>query len=499
MAFLKKANATLTRPQLSAETWQNFRDSAPGRIVDPFRRTASGPSKDGNLVNRASEIFGRSFKPSDYLLTHCTIVCSVDTHEVTGVKTGSVMDDGQRITRKWADYRIKPECDKFINNNLDAWSRPVLLSSYPSFVGAHNFVEHVQVEDLSKGRIIDAAIRDIGPSLYVDILVATDRKHNDLVAAIESGRLDTLSMGCSVLATLCTKCGNVAADETELCSHVKYMKGNKFFDERGHPHRVAELCGHIEMQPTGGVQFIEASWVASPAFPGAVMRNILEAPSADISKRAEEILSTPPPQWTGDLRAAASEQMPPGNSVTPSPESAKPASKSAFEGFDDPSEGGDEEPEKSPLDKAKDEIYEALIEDAKQRAKKEIRQREQEEAVSDGELGTSRNESVNRQANISPAQYKAGVDAFIRTSSSDGDFLNNLALFNESHGIGIPVRLYRAALDVGPITHFPSPQDFLGACRKAMRIQTTDQLSDQDRISLMHLGSLLSIRAQVGA
>jgi len=43
-------------------------------------------------------------------------------------------------------------------------------------------------------------------------------------------------------------------------------------DEDGVPRMVAELCGHKSL-PNGGVKFVEASWVAVPAFPGAVRRN----------------------------------------------------------------------------------------------------------------------------------------------------------------------------------------------------------------------------------
>lgn len=145
---------------------------------------------------------------------------------------------------------------------MDSWDRDVLLKSYRTFIGSHNFVEHVQVEDLSKGRIIDAVARDIGDSVYIDILVATDRKHTDLVKAIESGQMNSMSMGCTVDFTQCTKCGNVAVDETEMCKHIRYEKGNTFFDEKGQQHRVAELCGHKTVDG-GGVTFIEASWVAT--------------------------------------------------------------------------------------------------------------------------------------------------------------------------------------------------------------------------------------------
>lgn len=145
---------------------------------------------------------------------NCTIVASVDVEQPyreVNRKTGRLTVDGRKINRQFSDYRIKPGCDKFINNNHDAWSREALLKSYKSFIGAYNFVEHVQIPEQSKGRIIDAVARDIGDSVYVDILVATDRKHTELVRDIESGEMGTLSMGCFLPGTQVTM-----ADGTRL-------------------------------------------------------------------------------------------------------------------------------------------------------------------------------------------------------------------------------------------------------------------------------------------
>jgi len=195
MAFLRFAKAAIQQPSINVGKggWSKVRQAA--------QATAKVSE---NLIDRASEIFGKPFVPSDYLLTHATIVASVDTFQPPNAKLGSVMEGGFRVNRKYGNYRVKLGTDKYINNNLDCWDRDVLKKSYQTFIGGHNFVEHVQVEDLSKGRIIDAVARDIGDSLYVDILIATDRKHTDLVTAIESGKMSTLSMGCFLPGTLVT-------------------------------------------------------------------------------------------------------------------------------------------------------------------------------------------------------------------------------------------------------------------------------------------------------
>jgi Hint domain len=153
-------------------------------------------------------------------------------------------------------------------------------------VAVHN-CEHVQIPELSKGRIIDAAARDVGDSVYVDILVATDRKHKDLIEAISNGTIGTLSMGCQISYSQCTKCGNVAEDESQLCKHIRYFKGQTFLDPNGKRRKIAELCGHYS--DPNSVKFIEASWVAHPAFSGAVLRSILDPKTAELAEVRQKI------------------------------------------------------------------------------------------------------------------------------------------------------------------------------------------------------------------
>lgn len=262
MPFLRYANARVVKTtNLNNGGWDNI-------------RVASGKVRaDRNLVTQASKILGSEFDPSKYLLTHATIVASVDTVAVPGDKIGSLVVGGKKVVRKTASYRVKPECDIYINNNLDAFSRPVLLKSYPTFIGGHSFLEHVQIEELSKGRILDAVARDIGDSLYVDILVANDRKHTQLIEDIESGRISTLSMGCSIDGSICTKCGNWAADETEMCfppgtrvlksdgrytSIEEIVVGDMVLTHKGNHRRVLNTMsrhydGHVSLLSVDGI------------------------------------------------------------------------------------------------------------------------------------------------------------------------------------------------------------------------------------------------------
>lgn len=466
MPMVKTAKAQIVSPHVSRDGWSKVRTAAKAEA-----------QVSENLIARASDIFGKPFNPDDYLLTHATIVASVDTFEPPNAKLGSVVEGGFRVNRKYGNFRIKLGCDKFINNNLDCWDRDVLLKSYRTFIGAHNFVEHVQVEELSKGRIIDAVARDIGDSVYVDILIATDRKHKDLVEAIESGKMGTMSMGCTVDGTICTKCGHWAADETEMCPHIKYEKGNTFFDEQGRQHRVAELCGHPELDPTGGVQFIEASWVGTPAFTGAVLRNVLSANEGNaLGKAASAILAIPPDQWTkGTRRKAAALAF---------------ASDHFLAGWGDEDEGGEEEPKseepKKPFQDLEDELAEHMKSRLKKRLKKDMDQKDQEEAAG-LPASTSPNDNVVKQA-----AYRASLATMVHLASSDAQLMDRVAALDAEHGRQAPVALYRAAVRLGSYTGYESMHHFARACRAVLGRQP----NTREARALLGLSKILSMRGQ---
>ena len=523
MPFVKYARANVVYPHVSPVAWGNIRQASTG-----MPKVARSGQPSDNLIDRASGIIGGQFNPNDYLLTHATIVASVDVYSPAGIKTGSISENGFKINRRYSDFRVKSDCDKFINNNLDGWSRGVLAKSYHTFTGGHNFLEHVQVEDLSKGRIIDAVARDIGDSLYVDILIATSRKHRDLVAAIQNGKMGTLSMGCTVDGTICTKCGHWAADETEMCPDIKYAKGNIFIDDEGKRHRIAELCGHDSIDPTGGVQFIEASWVETPAFTGAVMRNILE-PTPIVASRVSRILSEPPAAWVegAQRRVAYSSE---GHKATAelvkatrlAPAKAAPVDLTTLRRANDGSfvvdkveklasndpflagwiTADDDEvaPEEAPKDEAPAPKEEAKAPAPKEEAPKDEAPKKEapkdeapkDEAPADDapakktptdDVDPSTNENLNHQA--SSKVYQAGIDAMVRTANSDPALIDSVASYNAALGIDIPVPVYRAALKVGRHTQYDAAS-FKAACLVAYgRKPTQSELHRTLRLSML--------------
>lgn len=474
MAFLKHAKAVVLHPRTTVSAWGAGDATA-------SHKTAS------NLTEQASTILGASFDPSRYLLTHCTIVASVDVDSVPDVKLGNVKVGSTTINREYADYHIKPECTQFVNNNGDSWSRGVLLKAFRTFVGAHNFLEHVQIEDQSKGRVIDAAARDIGDSVYIDILVATDRKHASLVQDIEAGKLATLSMGCTTDFTICSKCGHTAVDETELCDHIKYAKLNTFMDDRSKTRVIAELCGHKDYNDTGGVTFIEASWVATPAFSGAVMRNILSPSEVSAQQTSiQAVLSAPPSEWSRDAIAKAAK------TVRSFEFGHKTEEEAGEEGSEDPGTG--EAPEESeqappPFSDLSDAVYGMVTDRVRKRIKDEVAQstREEAEAPSDWPNDTLIKQGVLKRS------YQQSIAAVVRIASCDAALVEGVAQVDTAFGVRASRTVYRAVLATGPSNTFTNIDSFLQACSK----QAGRFLSPAELRLAVRVGFLLSRRGRI--
>lgn len=247
-----------------------------------WKRFAQGKTR----IARNIEVDWKKFNNDNFLFSHATIVASLLT-----------TDNG---------YYIEEPTDELVNSNGNAWTNPVLLATFKTFVGGENYLEHCQCPELSKGKILDAVVRPVryvGKTnktasdnvYYVDILVATDRKHEDLVPRIATGELATLSMGCIAPYVQCSKCGKVFGDNDIACEHIQNQLLTYFTDENGKRRIVAELCGRsflkdgIWVGDPNSVKFIEASWVENPAFKGAVINHYI----SEVPKHVAKVIDFP--------------------------------------------------------------------------------------------------------------------------------------------------------------------------------------------------------------
>jgi len=505
MAFSKFANAAVVQPVINMAAWDDVRGSA----------MALG-SAFGQKQAQSQLLFSK-YDPQQYMLSHCTIIASVDTEPGPG-QLGQHFEGGTQIQRRFSDYYITPQTSKYVNNNQDSWERKLLLGTFRTFVGGQNYVEHLQIPELSKGRIIDAAARDIGDSIYVDILVATELKHKPLIAAIQSKQLQTLSMGCTVAYTTCSKCGNVAEDETQLCGHIRYMKGNTFIDGLGKVRKIAELCGH-HTDPKS-VKFIEASWVANPAFTGAVLRNILTPEELRaMGPRLQVAFSMPAP-------TADPNQM------------SKAAYLGAQEGrvvrhLSDPhyhtlvgadeQQGGGEFPgapaapePKDPLEEAVDNISDLIREKAIEKVRTEVTQKDLPPRA---DLQENDNNTLIHQASRDPhwrsiarvvlskvkdhertlrilkglMLFKTGGWNAVRAenSFSGREVLAISRFLDEFQGSRIAgeTRVYRTVLAVGGMAPYGDVESYLAACRRVF----SRELTTSERDALITKGRLFDL------
>ena len=495
MAFNKRADSTLVKPDINIAGWSAV-------------RKAANPAFD---LRQGAKIVLQQYEPKDFLLSHCTIIASVDA-EKSPAPLGKHVVDGFQIERKYADWLITPETSKYVNNNNDAWERKLLLACFRTFIGGENYVEHIQIPEMSKGKIIDAAARDIGDAIYVDILVATQRKHRSLISAITSGQLQTLSMGCQVEFTSCTKCGNVAYDETQLCNHIRYFKGNDFVDELGKKRKIAELCGHINEEP-GSVKFIEASWVANPAFTGAVLRSVLSpeelAEIRSVGAKMQIAFSEP-------ARVASPEHMLRAASFLLSGDQDQGGGQGQGDsGGGSPPPAPPQKKDSDPLGKAVDDMADLIREKAIAKARAQMEGNENSELPNENESNESlirsalQNPTWRRIARIvmdntpSDAVAKKMLAGMILYRNGGWKSVGESKKFSGREILGLSrlvdlstkrrtmagePRIYRAVLAVGGLGQDRDVNNYLAACRKVV-----GSLTDSERSALLVKGRLFAL------
>jgi hypothetical protein len=512
------ASAIVSNPGIQFDYWmESLRNQHEGAVP-----------KDH--IHRIAKTVLRQCDPNQYLLSHATIVASVDCYAPKAVKTGRSLNRGVQIDVRWPDFRIKPDCFDIINNNGDAWERSQLLSTYRTFIGAHNYLEHIQLPELSKGFIVDAIARDLGKTCYIDILVATDRKHKQLIADILSGAISGLSMGCISLFTVCTRCGNVASDDAQLCPCVLYDgKGNKFIDDDGTTEvPIAELIGHVSVPNSN--QFIEASWVRNPAFRGAVRRNILNPDQELVAAKLSEAkivyeLRKDAPEMDGIKKAASIRTLPvrkaqgledqfdammaqDGNSDDQEPGGQEPGGQGQQDTQKDQGPA-DTAPPKGAIDslieKAQEQLLETLV---KNLGEKLAPKPEDVGSVSpDGAIAPNdnliRGSEFDRLLNEKfPGQIRlirwaskawrivhSGTSAIRRARLTPKDLVVLSWIEDRIHGRTYADNLYKVAMQVGPLNNFPSEMSYFASCK----VYVGHDLTESERRFFAHKGRIASV------
>lgn len=125
------------------------------------------------------------------------------------------------------------------NDNGDYFGLEELSTRHGTFVYDPKYVDHNNVLAENAIGIVIASIHHPGPRPggWVEIIAAIDRERAsrirvahlpgqpDLLTAIKTGQITDTSMGCFVEYSICSVCGNVAADVAEYCPHIANFKG----------------------------------------------------------------------------------------------------------------------------------------------------------------------------------------------------------------------------------------------------------------------------------
>jgi hypothetical protein len=177
------------------------------------------------------------------------------------------------------------------NGNKDYFPRKELESSYETFVGRNIFLDHNSESSLySIGKIIDALPIDDKQTgeFYIELVGKIDRTlHPEICRKIETGELNSTSMGCSVDESMCSICGKVLhSDADDKCDHMGMNLGKEFPAEVDLPEYSIKKGDMIPcFSINKGIVFNEDSIVGVPADPTAVIKTVLSNMKSQVSKK----------------------------------------------------------------------------------------------------------------------------------------------------------------------------------------------------------------------
>lgn len=166
------------------------------------------------------------------------------------------------------------------NGNLDYFSKKELLKAYATFCGRSLFLNHNTDSPLKAvGKVLDAyPVTDPETNeFYIETLSRVDKElHPELAAMILNGDLNSVSMGASCGASMCSICGvTIHSDQDNRCWHMSRL-GQKFAAEVDMPEYSIKkgedtpaFCLNSELT------FSELSIVSVPADSAALIKTVI--------------------------------------------------------------------------------------------------------------------------------------------------------------------------------------------------------------------------------
>lgn len=179
------------------------------------------------------------------------------------------------------------------NGNLDYFAKKELLRAFPTFVGRNLFLNHDTSNPLKAvGKVLDSyPVEDPETGeFYIECLSRIDKNlHPELAGMIENGDLNSVSMGASCGASMCSVCGHtIHSDQDTKCGHLNRL-GQQFDAEVDLPEfhikkgeSVPAFCINSDLT------FSELSIVSVPADSAALIKTVIAAFQDRLHKTASK-------------------------------------------------------------------------------------------------------------------------------------------------------------------------------------------------------------------
>lgn len=179
------------------------------------------------------------------------------------------------------------------NGNLDYFPKKEIEAAYQTFIGKGIYLDHNASSVMySVGKILDAfpTTDSENGEWSISCLAKIDRKlHPEIARKVETGELNTVSMGCSCAESKCNICGTVLhTDDDPKCAHLEPGRiGREYTAEIDLPEYGINKGSTIKsFAINSGINFNELSLVGVPAWPRAFVTTILSNLKSTISKKA---------------------------------------------------------------------------------------------------------------------------------------------------------------------------------------------------------------------
>ena len=226
-------------------------------------------------------------------------------------------------------YTVVRAISARINQNYDGWPADELRKSHHTFIGKPVFVNHENYDpQLARGVVVASRFVENGNDQYVEVIQEIDAKRFPKLAhEIRTGGLDSVSMGAEAAFTICSYCKHRATDESDMCDHVMFHKGEKL---RKFNRRTGKVDDILVYESCHKLSFFELCYVFDPADETAVASRVLVAstkqgvsscPPGAVCDKPEEQGST-----AGDFSADGGATGEPASSTTTTTTGEKPAS-----------------------------------------------------------------------------------------------------------------------------------------------------------------------------